>query len=84
MKLKKIKLKKKPSVNESNIKPKQTSKLMMGFIIVTALLFLVVGFLVFGVWVAIPFTILYLLMLWLVRTIDRYPVGSRKRKPKML
>ena len=80
MKLKKIKLKKKPSVNESNIKPKQTSKLMMGFIIVTALLFLVVGFLVFGVWVAIPFTILYLLMLWLVRTIDRYPVGSRKRK----
>ena len=80
MKLKKIKLKKKQPNRSSNAKPKETSKIILGFIIVTALLFLVVGFFIFGIWVAIPFTILYLLMIWLVRTIDKYPIGSRKRK----
>ena len=77
MKLKKIKLKKKQPNRSSNAKPKETSKIILVFIIVTALLFLVVGFFIFGIWVAIPFTILYLLMIWLVRTIDKYPIGSR-------
>lgn len=85
MKLKKIKIKKKNgssgNSNKSvNVKPKETSKLMLGFIIVTALLFLVLGFFIFGIWIAIPFAIFYLLMIWLVRTIDRYPIGTRKRR----
>lgn len=83
MKLKKIKLKKKnsnPNINQANIKPKKTSGIMIGFISLTALLFLVIGILIFGIWFAIPFVVVYLLLLWLVRTIDRYPINSRKRK----
>ncbi len=89
MKLKKIKIKKKNpnhqkiknKVNAMNNKPpKPLSKLMLGFIIVTALIFFVISIFVFGIWIALAFTIIYLLMIWLVRTIDKYPVGSKKRK----
>ena len=80
MKLKKIKLKKKKSSANANAKPKETSKTMIGFIIATALIFLVLGYFIFGIWIALLFTIFYLLMAWLVRTIDKYPIGSRKRK----
>ncbi len=80
MKLKKVKLKKKKTTNETNIKPKKTSDIIIGFIITTALLFLVIGYFIFGLWIALAFTIIYLLLILLVRTIDKYPIGSKKRK----
>lgn len=82
MKLKKIKLKKKKNSTNTNVnaKPKETSKTMIGFIIATALIFLVLGYFIFGIWIALLFTVFYLLMAWLVRTIDKYPIGSKKRK----
>ena len=82
MKLKKIKLKKKQPSNMSKAeaRPKKTSKIMIGFIIITTLFFFVLGYMIFGLLVALAFTVLYLLMIWLVRTIDRYPIGTKKRK----
>ena len=81
MKLKKIKLKKKkPNVKDTKIKPKKTSKEIILFITLTTLLFMVLGYFIFGIWIALAFTVLYLLMLCLVRVIDKYPVGSKKRK----
>ncbi len=81
MKLKKIKIKQNNnSIHGNKAIPKKTSGMIMAFIIITALLFLVASYFVFGIWVAIPFTILYLLMLWLVRVIDKYPIGTKKRK----
>ena len=89
MKLKKIKIKRKNpnhrkiqnKVNAMNNKPpKPTSKLMLSFIIITALIFFIVSIFVFGIWVALAFITVYLLMLWLVRTIDKYPPGNKKRK----
>ncbi len=82
MKLKKIKVKKnKNTMNRADLlKPRETSQVALGFIIVTSLLFLIAGYFVFGLWIALPFTILYILLLLLVRTIDKYPIGSKKRK----
>ena len=81
MKLKKIKIKKKSqNSNGAPNVPRESSKMILGFIGVTALLFLVVCYIVFGIWIALPFTILYLLMMWLVGVIDKYPVGSKTRK----
>lgn len=82
MKLKKVKIKKnKSAMNRADLlKPKKTSNFMYAFIGITALLFLVVGYLVFGLIVALPFTFLYLLLILLVRVIDKYPVGNKKRR----
>ena len=85
MKLKKIKIKKKKSkkkrVNRADLlKPKNNTPFMIGFMVITSLLFLIVGYFALSIWVAIPFTILYILILLLVRVIDRYPIGSKKRK----
>ena len=82
MKLKKIKIKKKKkTMNRADlIAPRKTSPIALGFIIVTSLFFLIAGYLVFGVWIALAFTLLYLLLLLLVRIIDRHPIGSKKRK----
>ena len=89
MKLKKIKIKKK-NPNHQNIKnkvnamnnkpPRPLSKVMLAFIIITALIFFIISTLVFGVLIALAFTIIYLLMILLVQTIDKYPIGSKKRK----
>jgi len=89
MKLKKIKIKKKNpnhkriqnKVNAMNSRPpKPLSKLMLGFIVVTALIFFLISTFVFGPLIALAFIILYLLMIWLVRNIDKYPIGNKKRK----
>lgn len=83
MKLKKVKIKrnKENTMNRADlVKPKETSKTMMIFMVVSSLLFLIVGWIIFGPWMAIPFTLLYVLLLSLVRVIDRYPIGSKKRK----
>lgn len=90
MKLKKIKIKKK-NKNYKNIRnkveamnrrpePKKTSALIIGIIIVSALLFLGIGTKIFGFLPSLLFVIIYLLMMLLVRVIDRNPIGSRKRK----
>ena len=65
MKLKKIKVKKnKNTMNRADLlKPRETSQVALGFIIVTSLLFLIAGYFIFGIWIALPFTILYLLLL---------------------
>ena len=88
MKLKKIKLKKKnpnSNINQANIKPKKTSGIMIGFISLTALLFLVVGILIFGIWFAIPFVVVYLLLLWLVEQLtDTRLVVKNEKEPKTL
>ncbi len=82
MKQKKVKIKKsKSAMNRADLlKPRKTSNFMYAFIGITALLFLIVGYLVFGLIVALPFTVLYLLLILLVRVIDRYPVGNKKRR----
>ena len=82
MKLKKVKIKRnKETMKRADLlKPKKNSSTMLAFMGITTLLFLIVGIIIFGVWIAIPFTILYLLLLLLVRVIDRYPIGSKKRK----
>lgn len=89
MKIKKIKIKKKNSnykniqekVNAMNARPpKPLSKLMLSFIVITALMFFIISTFIFGIFIALAFTILYLLMIWLVRTIDKYPIGNKKRK----
>ena len=43
-------------------KPKKATMFTYGFIGITALIFLIVGYFVFGLIVAGPFTILYLLL----------------------
>ena len=89
MKLKKIKIKKKNPNHKriqnkvdamNNRGPKPLSKLMLGFIIVTTLIFFLISVLVFGPLIACAFIVLYLLMIWLVRNIDKYPIGNRKRR----
>lgn len=85
MKLKRIKVKRKDKaeekVNPADYLPiKNTSKTMWIFIGVTSLLFLVIGYFIFGLLLSLAFTLFYLLMLWLVRVIDKNPIGSKKRK----
>lgn len=85
MKLKKVKIKKNKSakkrMNRADLlKPRTNSPAMIAFMIITTLGFLIGGYFIFSIWIALPFTILYLLILLLVRVIDRYPVGSKKRK----
>lgn len=84
MKQRKIKVKEKKHKNMLNradlLKPKKTSKLVLGCILASVVAFLVIGWLIFGIWISLAFTVFYILMLLLVRTIDRYPVGSKKRK----
>lgn len=82
MKQKKVKIKRnKKSVKEdSPISPRKTSAFMYGFIIATILLFFVIGYFVFGLLVAAGFTVMYVLLLLLVRVIDKYPIRSKKRK----
>ena len=92
MKLKKIKIKKrKRNNNYKNIRnkvekmnkksePKKTSAMVIGIILVSALLFLIIGTKIFGIIPSALFVVVYLLMMLLVRTIDRNPIGSRKRK----
>ena len=55
MKLKKIKVKKnKNTMNRADLlKPRKTSPVALGFIIITALLFLIVGYFVFGIWISL-------------------------------
>lgn len=89
MKLKKIKIKK-PNKNHrtiqdkvdamNNLGPRKTTKFIKLFILGTSLLFFALSTLIFGIWIALGFTIFYLLMILLVRKIDKYPNGSRKRK----
>ena len=90
MKLKKIKIKKR-NKNYKNIRnkvekmnrrqePKKTTGTIIAIILISALVFLIVGTKVFGFLPSILFTIIYLLMMLLVRVIDRNPIGSRKRK----
>ena len=89
MKSKKIKLKKGKS-NYKNIQnkvdkmnnmgPKKASKTIIAFIVATTIIFAALSYFIFGILVAAAFTFVYLLMIWLVRQIDKYPVGSRKRK----
>ena len=89
MKLKKIKIKNK-NKNYKNIRnkvdamnkrvePKKTSALIIGIIIASALLFLLIGTKIFGFIPSLLFVIIYILMMLLVRNVDRYPIGSRKR-----
>ena len=87
MKLKKIKLKNKNHRNiqkkvdkMNNKEPIKTSKITLGFIISTTIIFLILGIIIFGKWIALAFTLVYLLMILLVRNIDKYPIGSKKRK----
>ena len=89
MKLKKIKIKK-PNKNHrtiqdkvdamNNLGPRKTTTFIKLFILGTSLLFFALSALIFGIWMALGFTIFYLLMILLVRKIDKYPNGSRKRK----
>ena len=82
MKQKKIKIKKnKKTVKETGpVKPRKTSAFMYGFIIATILAFFIIGYFVFGLLVAAAFTVMYILLLLLVRVIDKYPIRSKKRR----
>ncbi len=81
MKQKKVKIKRSDNTKtRTHLKPRKMSPTALGFIIITSLLFLIAGYLVFGPWIALAFTLLYLLLLLLVRIIDRHPIGSKKRK----
>ena len=90
MKLKKVKIKKR-NKNYKNIRnkveamnrrpePKKTSAAIIGVILISALAFLLIGTKVFGFLLSAAFVLVYLLMMLLVRVIDRNPIGSRKRK----
>ena len=81
VKIKKNKQEKKEMRRRADMmKPKKVSMFTFAFIGITALAFLIVGYFVFGTLVAVPFTVLYLLLVLLVQVIDRYPVGSKKRR----
>lgn len=90
MKQKKIKVKEKKETRTSKkknklvradlLKPRKTSKSVKICIIASILFFLIVGYFIFGIWISLAFVLLYSLILLLVRVIDRYPVGSKKRR----
>lgn len=89
MKIKKIKVKKK-NPNHKRIKnkvdamnnkaPRKTSKFMMTFIILSTLLFFILCYVIFGLLIAAAFTLMYLLMILLVRIVDKNPIGSKRRR----
>ncbi len=86
MKQKKIKVKEKKEKKKNKLvradllKPRKSPNAVKICIAASILLFLVVGYFIFGIWLSLAFALLYSLVLLLVRVIDRYPVGSKKRR----
>ena len=89
MKSKKVKLKRSNSNHKkiqdkvdamNKMSPRKLTPVMMAFIGITILIFAILAYVIFGLTIALAFTAFYILMLLLVRQIDKYPVGNRKRK----